>query len=397
MTTDFLHGTEVVQIDDGTRPIKTVKSAVIGLVGTAPDADPNIFPLNEPVLLTNSPTKAAKLDTAGNGQGTLLDAMDDLYDQAGVMTVITRVDEGVDTDATLANIAGSSASMTGVHALKGAQSEFGVTPRLVIAPGYTSQRPSNAKNPVMAELEGIINSMRAVAIADGPGTTDADAVAYAGDFGSDRVYIVDPGVKVFDTASATFVNRPASARVAGVIARTDAEKGFWWSPSNKEIYGIGGISRPIEFNLSDANSQANYLNEQKIATIINKEGFRLWGNRTTSSDAKWAFLSVRRTADMIYESIEGSMLWAMDRPFSGQLLLDVQNSVQDYLNVLKARGAILGGTIWINPELNTATTMEAGQWYFDFDIEPPAPMERLTFRAHRNNGYYTELVEKLAA
>lgn len=397
MSTDFLHGTEVVEIDGGTRPIKTVKSAVIGMIGTAPDADPNVFPLNTPVLITNEPKKAALLDTVGAGSGTLLDGMDDIYDQAGAMSIIVRVEEGVDIDATLSNCIGSSASMTGVHAFKGAQSEFGVTPRICIAPGFTSQRPGDLKNPVMAELEGIINSMRAIAIADGPGTTDVDAKAYADDFGSDRVYLVDPGVKVWDTGSNGFVNRPASARVAGVIARTDSEKGFWWSPSNKEIFGIGGITRPIGFNLSDVNSQANYLNEQKIATIVNKEGYRLWGNRTTSSDPKWAFLSVRRTADMIYESIEAAMLWAMDRPFSAQLLLDIQNSVQDYLNVLKARGAILGGTVWIDPELNTASTMEAGQWYFDFDTEPPAPMERLTWRAHRNNGYYTELVSKIAA
>jgi len=36
--TDFLHGVEVIEIDDGPRPIQTVRSAVIGLVGTAPDA-----------------------------------------------------------------------------------------------------------------------------------------------------------------------------------------------------------------------------------------------------------------------------------------------------------------------------------------------------------------------
>ena len=36
--TQFLHGVEVIEIDDGSRPIQTVKSAVIGLVGTAPGA-----------------------------------------------------------------------------------------------------------------------------------------------------------------------------------------------------------------------------------------------------------------------------------------------------------------------------------------------------------------------
>jgi len=397
MGLDFLHGIETLEDDSGSRPIQTVKSSVIGIIGTAPDADPNIFPLNEPVLLKNEPRKAAALDATGNGLGTLLDNMNLIYKQAGAMTVITRVEEGADIDATLTNVVGSASSMSGVHAFKGAQSEFGVEPRLYIAPGFTSQRPGGAKNPVMAELEGIINSARAIAIGDGPGTTDEDAVAMAGDFGSPRVYLVEPGIKLWDTEAQGYVNMPASAAVAGVISRTDQEKGFWWSPSNKEIFGIGGITRPMQFSLSDVNSQANYLNEQKIATIVNKNGYRLWGNRTTSMDPKWAFLSVRRTADMIYESIEAAMLWAMDRPFSAQLLLDIMESVQNYLNFLIARGALLGGTVWLDTELNTASTMEAGQLYIDFDIEPPAPLERLTFTAHRNNGYYEELIKKVAA
>jgi len=46
--TDFLHGVEVIEIDDGPRPIRTVRSAVIGIIGTAPDASDAEFPLNIP-------------------------------------------------------------------------------------------------------------------------------------------------------------------------------------------------------------------------------------------------------------------------------------------------------------------------------------------------------------
>ena len=47
----FLHGVDLVQIDDGIRTIQTVSASVIGIVGTAPNADANLFPLNTPVLL----------------------------------------------------------------------------------------------------------------------------------------------------------------------------------------------------------------------------------------------------------------------------------------------------------------------------------------------------------
>ena len=52
MPTTFLHGVEVLQIDTGVRPIQTVRSSVIGLIGTAPGADATAFPLNTPVMVT---------------------------------------------------------------------------------------------------------------------------------------------------------------------------------------------------------------------------------------------------------------------------------------------------------------------------------------------------------
>jgi phage tail sheath protein FI len=74
--TGFLHGVEVVEIDAGSRPIQSVKSAVIGIVGTAPDVDPLAFPLNTPVLVAGSRREAAGLDTVGDLAGTLPAAMD---------------------------------------------------------------------------------------------------------------------------------------------------------------------------------------------------------------------------------------------------------------------------------------------------------------------------------
>ena len=38
MTEQFLHGVEVIELDYGARPISTVRSSVIGLIGTAPEA-----------------------------------------------------------------------------------------------------------------------------------------------------------------------------------------------------------------------------------------------------------------------------------------------------------------------------------------------------------------------
>ncbi|MWU82018.1 phage tail protein, partial [Escherichia coli] len=47
---DYHHGVEVIEINDGTRTISTVSTAIIGMVCTANDADEKTFPLNEQVL-----------------------------------------------------------------------------------------------------------------------------------------------------------------------------------------------------------------------------------------------------------------------------------------------------------------------------------------------------------
>ena len=387
----FLHGVEVVQIDDGLRPIQTVKSSIIGLVGTAEAADAGKFPLDTPVLVTG-PRAAAELGATG----TLKDAYDAIYAQGVNVAIVVRVAEGIDAAATLANATGDPAAQTGAYALLLAGSATGQVPRILAAPGLTRPSLPTAKNPVADALVSVAARLRAIAIGDGPNTTEADALTYAGLWGSDRFYLVDPGAQVFDRESASYVTRPASGYVAGIISWMDNARGFWWSPSNQLLRGITGSARPVSFAISQSETEANRLNEGKVATIVREQGFRLWGNRSTSADANWAFVSVRRTADLIYDSVERAHLWAMDRPFSPQLILDIRDSVQAYIDQLIALGALLGGRVWIDPELNTEAVLKAGQLYLDFDIEPPAPLEHLTFRAHRNGEYYDELVADVA-
>ena len=395
MPETFLHGVEVIEIDTGPRPIRTVRSGVIGIVGTAPDADAATFPLNTPVLIAGSRALAAKLDTVGDGQGSLPAALDGIMDQIGAVVVVVRVEEGADEAATLANIVGGTNGITGayegVHALLGAESVVGFAPRILCATGWTHQRPSGAANPVVAELVGIAERLRAVIVADGPNTTDAAAITAAGDSGSARVYLVDPWVQIMD-GDGVVTSEPASARVAGLIAKIDNDRGFWWSPSNQPINGIVGTARPVDFKLGDANSRANLLNEAKVATVIRQDGFRLWGNRTLSSDPKFAFLSVRRTADILNDSLQRAHLWAVDRNITKTYLRDVEEGVNAYIRSLVAQGALIGGRCWADPDLNSPANIAAGKVYFNFEYTPPYPAEHITFQSILTNDYLEELV-----
>lgn len=399
MPANFLHGVEVVELTAGVRPIQTVRSAVIGLIGTAPSAQASDFPLNEPVLISGSRTAAAKLGSTG----TLPGAMEAIFNQIGATVIVVRIDEGADEAATITNATGDAVTQTGVWAFLKSESTLGLSPKVLCAPGFAHQctltTGSEVANTVVAAMaaisagsSGVSDRLRAIVVADGPNTTQAEAQAYADLHVSDRILVVDPWVKT--SASVTV---PASAHVAGVIAKSDAERGFWYSPSNRIIQGIVGVSRPVGFFLGDENSEANLLNENDVATIIRENGFRLWGNHSTTSEAAMQYISTRRVVDMVNESVMRAHLWAVDGCITRTYLSDLKDSVASYLRSLESRGAILGSEVTIDPDANTETDVANGQITVDFEFTPAYPAERVRFRSVLSNGFIEDLLTDTSA
>lgn len=384
MPKNFHHGVEIVEIDDGIRPIQTARSSVIGIVGTAPGADDGDVPLNTPILLT-TPRSAAILGATG----TLPKAIAAIHAQGyAPLIVAVRVadvtdDPGTPANERLAAVIGGTDSTTGartgIAAFETSRSVLGVVPRILLAPEFSQHKL--VADALIAQAE----KLRAVALIDGPNSTSAAAIAYRAQFDSSRAYLIDP----WAVADGDVV--PVSPHVAGLIAKIDNERGFWHSPSNNPLLGIERPARPIDFGLGRVDSEANLLNEPGIATLVTEQGIRLWGNRTCSSDPKWAFLSVRRTADMIHESLLQAHLWAVDRAIGKAYVRDVMESVNAYLRHLKSVGAILGGRCWLDEELNTPANIAAGKVHFDFDFTPPAPAERVTFRSHLVADYAADI------
>ena len=134
-----------------------------------------------------------------------------------------------------------------------------------------------------------------------------------------------------------------------------------------------------------------------MGTIIRENGFRLWGNETPSTEPLNKFPSVRRTHDVVADSIQAAHMWAIDKPFSVQLLVDIAETVNGFLRQLRGRGVPLGGKVWLDPAKNTRETWVAGHLFVDYDAEAPAPMQRITFQFNRNTGYFDELTASAAA
>ena len=272
-----------------------------------------------------------------------------------------------------------------------AEADSGRTPDVLVAPEFSSIVTRSAKSviesaPVASALAAVADRCRAVVFADGPGTTRADALAYRATQGSRRVMVVDPAVKVLAAGGGT-ETRPASGYAAGLVARIDAEVGWWASPSNRELRGIAGASRFVSFGLGDADSEANLLNASQVTTIIRSSGWRLWGNRTCSADRKWQFLSVVRVNDKINEQILRSRQSAIDRNITATFVEDVVEGVNAYLRELQRDGAILGGRCWADPDLNPKEQVQGGRLYLDFDFTAAAPAERITFRSRLVDDY----------
>lgn len=142
MAQDYHHGVRVLELNDGTRPIRTVSSSVVGMVCTASDADATKFPLNTPVLLTNV---QAALDKAGDQEHQRA-RFQAIADQTNPATVVVRVEQKADAAEQTSEIIGGSVNgkYTGMKALLAAEAQLGVKPRILGIPGLDTSAVSVA-------------------------------------------------------------------------------------------------------------------------------------------------------------------------------------------------------------------------------------------------------------
>ena len=385
MSTDFFHGITVSLVESGARIIALPSSSIIGIVDTFTPGL-GLAESNVPTLLTRESEAVA----AFGADSALTRACKAIFNQSAAAIVAVGVPTGTEAALLTSSIIGGVAAdgkRTGMQALLDGKSLFNLQPRLVIAPKHS------ATEAVATAMEVLVGRLQAIGIIDGPNTTDEAAITYADTFGSKRLYMVDPAVKQWSTVVNGDVAVPASAIAAGLFAQTDARFGFWASPSNKEIAGITGTVRPIEYLDGDPTSRANLLNAANIATIIRDGGYRLWGNRTLSSDPKWAFVTRVRTTDMVMSAIQAGMKWAVDRGITKTYVKDVTETVNAFMRDLKALGAVINFEVYADPDKNTATQIEQGKVYWTIRFTDVPPAENPIFQVEVTNQWLTEVLE----
>lgn len=408
-TAQFNHGTRVIDAGSTARPLEVADYSTVGLNFIDSTADNAAFPLDEPKLIfTHEADKVAKLGTTiGNEAVQMVNAIKAQGIEAAL--IVARVAHSTKTDPVekaaeeLANLIGSAASQTGINALAYAEGHVGRSVDLIVGGGRSAKRVSNAKNPYAAACEGVATKLKAMGIFDTGGPDSDTSLAYRADFSSRYSYLVDPYVRVAQGSS--IVSMPASPWAAAMFVAKDKKKGGpYWSPSNQEVLGILGTSRPITYFDGEIDHEANLLNEAGIATFIpsrivqgaagqfSSNGRILWGNRTAAEDPIWQFVNVVRTRATIEKAIvNGFRPWAIDENMTSQHVLAVMRSLQDLIDQLIAIGAILGGRVYWDRAVNTNLGFRAGKLRVEFDAEEVPPLEDLIFGSRRNEAYFDNL------
>lgn len=388
MAGEYHHGVRVVEINEGTRPIRTVSTAIVGLVCTADDADPAAFPLDTPVLLTNVQAAIGKAGTSG----TLAASLQAIADQTKPVTVVVRVATGADAAETTSNLIGTTTAdgkYTGMKALLAAKTRLKVTPRILGVPGLDSL-------PVATALISIAQQLRAFAyVRADECKTKEEAVAYRENFGAREVMVIWPDFEAWSTTTDSTVTAPAVAVALGLRAKLDQEVGWHKTLSNIPVNGATGISADVFWDLQNPATDAGYLNENEVTTLINQGGFRFWGSRTCTDDPLFAFENYTRTAHVLADTMAEAHLWAIDKPMHASLIRDILEGINAKFRELTANGYIIGGSAWYDETANDETTLKAGKLYIDYDYTPVPPLEDLTLRQRITDRYLADFATRI--
>ncbi|MCP3922637.1 MAG: phage tail protein [Desulfobacterales bacterium] len=365
-------GVNVRTTVNAARPMKIESSTPIGVVATS-KAEPGLY-------FYGNTTEARKtIDDMADQSGSLKAAVIDIDDQnvSGPL-IVSSVLEGADDAATQSNV------IAGIEKLKMAQGELAYAPNLIVAPEFSDIQTVAAKMQLVAE------KLRATAIIDLNKDNESDAVAAVSSFGSKRVLLCDPYVKVGDD-----IFRPMSARIAGMIAKTDAEweYGFADSFSNRIMNGIVGTKRVVEF-VPGENCEADRLRDENITSVIRYKGYRAWGGETTDGDPIWKSLTRVRIFDRICGAALDGLFWAIDK--RADVLKAAKDSVDQMLLGLQGSGVLLGFNVFWDPEQNTAVNVTAGKFYMIAEMQDMPIVKRLEVNFSYVDRYGDVLIKEIS-
>lgn len=298
-------------------PIERLPTSVTGFVGASEDG-----PVDTPVTVTSAADYHATFGPGLDAARPLGHAVDLFFANGGRNAVVVRA-TGPDPDQLV-----PTDGAGGVHAL----GTSGIT--VLVLPGLTATHHDQVRTAL-----AWCAAYRAVLVLDlppGPWTTDTRTALDQVSEHRERAAAYHPWVVVGG------VSLPPSGAVAGVIARTDAERGVWKAPAGVALRGIDSFTETIDADQNEllALAGVNALRE------FPGRGPTVWGARTIAgsrtAEPASRYLQVRRLTDHVLGSVTAGLQFVGAEHGERALWLRVRRLTEDFLHGLWLQGALAG-------------------------------------------------------
>ncbi|MGW7696703.1 phage tail sheath family protein [Streptomyces asiaticus] len=244
------------------------------------------------------------------------------------------------------DLVGSEADKTGLQALRDIEDV-----NLLSLPELAGYESVGDMVTVLSAADRLCRERRIFLLVDAPsawGSVDA-ARAGIGAFEpvrSDHAALYFPQLRLTDPLTGRLRAFPPSGALAGVMARTDGERGVWKAPAGTEARLAGVYSLAVQLTDRE-NGLLNPLGINCLRTFP-VVGPLVWGARTLrgadAQSSEWKYVPVRRLALHIEESLRRGLQWVVFEPNTEQLWQQIRLNASGYLHTLFEKGAFKGGT-----------------------------------------------------
>jgi hypothetical protein len=276
-----------------------------------------------------------------------LDIAGDLHLLAGVVAtpaVDTMLEHGAETPYTGADIYPSfiadRSKREGIYALESVDLF-----NLLVLPGITDAG-------TLADATAYCHERRAFFVIDSPATVTSPedmvkTVAGTALPKSDHAAVYFPWIRIADPLKNGRLRLTApSGSIAGLYARTDADRGVWKAPAGTDA-SVKGV-QALAYTLTDReNGSLNPLGVNCIRTFP-VHGAVSWGARTLRGadqmTSEYKYVPVRRLALFIEESLFRGTQWVVFEPNDEPLWAQIRLNLGAFMNGLFRQGAFQGRT-----------------------------------------------------
>ncbi|NNM23290.1 MAG: phage tail sheath family protein [Flavobacteriaceae bacterium] len=182
-----------------------------------------------------------------------------------------------------------------------------------------------------------------------------------------------------------------TAALAGVYVSSDATRGVWKAPANVALSGT------ISPTVSISNADQELLNVDPVAgKSINAirsftgMGTLVWGARTLAgNDNEWRYISVRRTAMHLDETIRRSTAFVVFEPNEASTWSSAKSMIENYLNDFWRKGGLMGSkpedAFFVKVGLGETMTqrdIDEGRLIIEIGFAPVRPAEFIILKIH---------------